>query len=410
LLIIAGLLITLANLKTAVDKMGDALSPPAAAAARSPSNAPSGAALDSRIRQGIEGIAVAAGTAFAYSAAAIFFASVILACCVATQKYATGSVAAFSLWAYDKCDSRLKSATEGSADVATKLGLAADTLARVAITFEETNGALRELKLFGDKLDSAAQKISEAVSGLPTQMDASMAKISGDVAEGISRGLQHQAQYLIQLYAVYSDHAVTLAKVVEYMTELTANHKAASTAITQLEGMPAVISILAENVARQSTASTNLESAVKDLDRKVDALPAEELTKAAHDLEAAAERLVALKASISAAKDKAEAFVTSGGEKIEGIASVLGQIEGGVRSLLEAVRDEKGATVTSRVDTLLQSLLSAREQITQIRGDLAKVQRSASDGHMPALQAQLETITDQIDALPWFRLMRALRS
>src|SRR5262249_40319509 len=147
-----------------------------------------------------------------------------------------------------------------------KLASAAETLARAALTFEDTNRALVGLKDFSADLESAAGQITEAVAALPTQMETSLATMSEDVAQGINSGLQNQSEYLRGLVAIYSEHAVALSKIVEFISQLNADHKAACDVLGKLSSLPMELQAIASNVAQSTSASNTLNTSVQALD------------------------------------------------------------------------------------------------------------------------------------------------
>jgi predicted nucleic acid-binding Zn-ribbon protein len=404
LLIIIGLLITLTNLRNAVDAMKGALEPSqtngSLVAPKSPSSAPGTTAPESKVQQGIAEIARAAGLAFGYSTGAIGLAASVLFLSIATQRRTSWAVGTFSAWLFARHDEALLKQVEQPQDTAAKLAYAAESLARVAATFEETNAALGELKLFGGKLDSAAREISSAVASLPTQIDTSMAKISGDVAQGIRTGLENQLEYLKSLVAIYSDHALVLQKIVDFISRITEANKSASEALVQLRSLPDDISAVAASAANAKTATRELTTIMQDLDRKVQALPGVELGNAASQLSDAAARLISLENDIGTMRETAKSFLQSTIDEAmrrNGELTVQ-QLERLAAAIQALKADVAGDGVAH--SAALQSLLS------QLKTAVDKLGPGRDSGEIKALRIQLEQLIQRVGSLPSVKLMR----
>jgi phosphate uptake regulator len=405
LLIILGLLITLTNLKSAVDEMKMTLAPAAESQTISAplSKAPTPAGIpapEAQVRKGISGIATAAGTAFGYSTLAIGLAALILFISIIAQRGTASALASFATWLSDTHDDLLEKQAELPQDTAAKLAFAAESLARVAKTFEETNAALSELKTFSGKLDSAAQEISGAVASLPTQIDNSMTKISGDVAQGIRSGLEHQGVYLNSLVAIYSDHATTVQKTIEFISRVSDATKEASEALVHLRSLPEDIRSVVQASTQTKVAAEELTVAVQSLDRKVDALPAGELASAATQLSDAAARLIRVEADLTAMQETTRAFLKTAIDDAtrrngEAVAQQLSTLAG----LIQAVKSE----ITS--DSAKHSA-ALKHSIVQLSAAVDRLGTGGGVADLKSLREKLQQLNNSVGSLPSIKIMR----
>jgi len=401
LLIILGLLITLANLRSAVERMKAALEPPRTAVQSV--IPPEESDNLSTVRNGIAGIASAAGTAFGYSGFTIALAGLVLLASVVAQREASSAIRGFASWLFDRHDELLMKQAEQPQDAPGRLAYAADVLVQVAATFRETNTALADLKLFGNKLESAAQEIGAAMADLPTRLDTSMAKISNDVAVGIRDGLEHQAQYLNSLVTIYSDHAIVVQKTIEFISRITDANKSASEALVHLRSLPEQIQVVAMSSEAARAASQQLATTVRSLDDKVAALPAGDLAMAATELADAAGRLGRLESSVA--------------EMLEATKSLFqSAIDDATRRSSEAVVKQL-ASVSSVIQSLKTDLTTdTTRQLTELKTTLSKLReavdtlRAGTDPGMESLHAQLNQLIQNVGSLPSMQLMRIFGS
>jgi hypothetical protein len=457
LLIILGLLITLNNLRVAVQEMRSALEPSqtAGASASPMDSAPAtgSVAPDSKVRQGIGGIAAAAGTAFGYSTIAIGLAAFVVVLSVGAQRTANSAVGSFAAWLFERHDERLLAEAEPQ-DTASKLAYAADTLARVAIVFEATNDALADLNLFGVQLGAAATEISGAISELPSQIDNSMAKISSDVAQGIRSRLDHQGEDLKALFAIYADHGRVLSETIKFISQIAEANKAASAALVSLGRLPADIEAVATFAATTGKAAAELTTTIQALDRKVEALPAVELSKAANHLSDAAGRIVKLGDEVAAIPETMKSAVASVvdeasrrdraalAREVERLEAVLKTIKNDVTAdtaehstelqatllRLQTAIDEAsrrdGAALARELERLEAVLKTIKDDVTadtaehstELQATLLRLQTAidkvgsggGSEGALRALAVQLAEVTDNVNALPSLQVIRLL--
>jgi hypothetical protein len=417
LLIILGLLITLTNLRNAVAEMKSALEPPAQGAAdvpganraANPSPTPPAVSAEDKVRQGIGGVAAAAGGAFLYSAFAIGGAAFILFLSVLAQRSAASAINAFSTWLLDQNEKVISAQADQPPDTAGKLALAAETLARVAVTFENTNTALADLKLFGEKLENAAQEISKAVANLPTQIDASMTKISGDVAQGIRSGLEHQGEYLKALVAIYSDHALAVKSTIDLIVRVTAANESASASLLRLQNLPEEIRGVATSVSATQAATQELTTTVKSLERRVEALPAEDLSAAANRISDAAVNLSKAESEVAGMASRLGALVQSAtADAARRMLETMGQHIEKLGAALQAVKLDLTTDAAERTTALTEDNAKHTAELRSALFDLkSAVGRLGSRGitGTAELERQIERLGEIITRLPSVRLM-----
>lgn len=411
LLIILGLLITLTNLKSAVDEMKNALAlPEIHASANLPkrsSPATNGSAPETQVRKGIGGIATAAGTAFGYSTFAIGLAALVLLLSVFTQRGATSAVAALAEWIAEKHDELLLKQAELPQDTAAQLAFAAEALARVAATFEETNAALSELKTLGGKFDSAANEISGAVAALPAHIDNSMTKISGDVAMGIKTGLEHQVEYLKSLVAIYSDHASVVQKTIEYISRITDANKLASDALVHLRSLPENIQAVADSTAQARTAIQELQTSVRTLNRKVDAIPADALSTAASHLTDAAARLIKIETDFATIQETTKALLkTTVDDHVRSIGEVITPQLDSISAIIHTIKTDVSSDAAKHTADLQQKLAQLQAAMDMLQSSAHRGSSSSAD--IRSLGEKLQQLTNSVGSLPSLQIMRFL--
>ena len=404
LLIILGLLITLMNLRNAVEQMKVTLGNTQASESRS-SSAPQPDQSDSTasVRNGIAGIASAAGTAFFYSGTAISFAGAILLLSILAQRIASSSIRDFASWLFDRHDQLLVEQVEQPQNTSETLVYAANTLAQVAKSFQETNSVLADFKQFGEKLDSAALEIKNAVVDLPTRLESSMGNISDNVAMGIKGGLEHQGQYLSSLVAIYSEHAVLVKKTIEFMSQIKDANKSASDVLIQLRTLPDVIQAVARSSEQTRAVSQELATTVLSLERKVEVLPAADLAEAAIRLTDASGRIIKLESSIAAILDSVKSLFQSAIDDATRRSgeTILARLET-LSSAIQTIKTDVNATTAKQAADLKKSVDQLKEAIDKLR--------TSTDPDVESLRVQIDQLIQSVRSLPSMQFMRMFSS
>jgi hypothetical protein len=404
LLIILGLLITLGNLGLAVERMkatlGNSRTNEPQASSATQSDESDGTAS---VRNGMAGIASAAGTAFGYSGTTIFLAGTVLFLSILAQRQASSAIREFAVWLFDRHDELLTKQIDQPQDTPEKLAYAADTLTQVAKTFQETSSVLADFGQFGEKLDSAAQEIKNAVINLPARLDSSLAKISDDVAVGIKDGLTHQSQYLNALVTIYSDHAIMVQRTIEFISQITQANKSASEALVNLRSLPDAIQSVARSSEQTRMVSQELATTVFSLEKKVEALPAGDLAEAASKLTDAAGRLIRLESSITAVMDSVKSHFQSAIDDATRRSSetMIKQLEG-LSSIIQVLKADVNATTAKQAAELKTTLVQLKEAIDQLR--------TSTDPGMESLTKQIDDLIHSVGSLPSMQIMRIFGS
>jgi hypothetical protein len=390
-LIIVGLLITLFNLRVAVGELqrtfrthienvrqtDDTSSPEQ-----------ENKAIDTKtVREGMQGIAGAAKTAFQLSAIVISLAALLLVLAFVSSQFAASRIQRFEWWAeaaYHKCQEQV--AAKRPEDVVHNLSATVEHLANLTKTFETTNSALQELKSFGEKMDNAAQQITLAVANLPNNIGASMATISAEVAQGINQDLRHQGEYLKGILAIYSDQQNVLKKMVDFIESVSKSEKASSEALSALRTLPQQIQAVADNVKWSAETIALVRSTAEQLDRKVDALPTDELNAAAAELRASLANVGRIEQMLTVFRQQMEASMTK--NSAEAANQIRGTLDRALTDIAAAKLSITGASeaTVSRLGTLA----------AQLKMDLDRARVQASSVTPEDLTNRLDDIVSEI--------------
>jgi hypothetical protein len=325
------------------------------------------------------------------------------------QRSAASAINAFSTWLLDQNEKVISAQADQPPDTAGKLALAAETLARVAVTFENTNTALADVKLFGEKLENAAQEISKAVVNLPTQLDASMTKISVDVAQGIRSGLEHQGEYLKALVAIYSDHALAVKSTIDFIARVTTANESASASLLRLQKLPEEIRGVAISVSATHVATQELTTTVKSLEHRVEALPAEDLSAAANRISEAAANLSKAESEVASMVSTLSALVQSAtSDAARGMFETMDQHTEKVKAALQAVKLDLTTDAAERTKTLTEEnakhTVELRSALFDLKSAFGRLGPKGITG-VAELERQIERLGEIITRLPSVRLM-----
>jgi hypothetical protein len=388
-LIIVGLLITLFNLRGAVGNLQQTFRSPIENASEKKDERSSfgqeNKVIDTKtVREGMQGIAGAAKTAFQLSAVVISLAAALLVLAFVASQFAASRVQRFEWWAEDLYHKALEqAAARRPEDVVHNLSATVVHLANLTRTFETTNSALQELKSFGEKMDNAAQQITFAVANLPGNIGASMSSISTEVAQGINQDLRHQVEYLKGILTIYSDQHNVLKKIMDFIESVSKSQKSSSDSLLALQSLPLQIQAVAQNVKLAADTGAVMHSATKLLERKIDALPMEELNGASKELRASLANIGTIEHTLTDFKQQFVALMAaSGTEATNQIKSALDKAVSEIAATKHSITAASETTV-SRLGTLA----------TQIKTDLNQQSRNI----MPAeLIERLDEIVSEV--------------
>lgn len=391
-LIIVGLLITLFNLRGAVGELERTFSTHIENAvqngdATQSSGQPNKAIDTKTVREGMLGIAGAAKKAFLLSAIVICIAAALLVLAFIASQFAASRIRSFEWWAEDLHRRLLeKAASRRPEDVIHNLSSTVEHLANLTKTFETTNSALQELKSFGDKMDSAAQQITLAVANLPSNIGASMATISAEVAQGINQDLRHQGEYLKGILAIYSDQQNVLKKMVDFIESVSKSQKASSDALLGLQTLPQQVQAVAQNVKTAAETMALVHSTTKLLERKIEALPMDELNAASTELRASLANIGQIERTLTDFKEQLTSSMASSSTHV--ITKIKDAVD---RAASEISAAKASITVASETTVSRLSTMAA-----QLKLDLDQVNKRSVTVSSEQLLHRLDDIVSEI--------------
>ncbi len=400
IVIILGLLVTLFNLRVSVSNLESVFENmrTKTSVAVPPLGAPPVTNDDSlntdALQNAMAGIASSATLAFGWSAAFISIACGLLLgsfgwTLLITPNYSRFDETVHTLYL------RLLPKHDDQAQLFGNLAQAVQSLEKLSETFEQTNISLKQIGGFGERFEAAAHEIAEAVAKVPAGMRESVADMSGSLAREIAQELAHYIEHIKGILAIYGDQQVLLTTIVKAMSNMEDDWHRSSEALADLGKIPESITGLQAAIGLYTADTAKLNTSVSELDQKVQALPIQDLSSAAHDMRALADNLAPLVGSVQ--------DVT--GRMKELVAGIVTESQREARDYILASLTEMNIKMTTALQGGLQTL--SDEQKTTLTNLTANAQFVATaiaglggGKTLLDLAAQLQRLTDELARVP----------
>ncbi len=230
-------------------------------------------------------IAEKAQSAFTMSGYVIFGAAIILFSSIIMNVRGQRSSREFAVWAET---SYLVALADRPVDQHAQLAKFAeliDKMATVVGSFDMIGTSMASVGELGSKLDLSSQVVADAVSQLPATINASVLKLSADVANDFSSKLASQMEYMKKIYAVFGAQEDRVRKLQEYLDAVSKSTEANARVVAGLGLLPASLEALSRTLQATTDGMGHLVSACTALAAKVDDLPNADIRDVINGLE-----------------------------------------------------------------------------------------------------------------------------
>ena len=306
LLILVALVITLLNLQGAVASLGDTFRQLA-----DQTKPQGGRDVVSSVQNAMGDVAGTASSAFLLSGITVGSALILLICALGLQRQALRDLRRLVAWGLSAYAARLaENAKRTPSEQRVEFSDAIKSFSALVDSFGTLSTELATLGEFRTELATAVSAISNAVDKLPATIQANISSLSSQVTREIAEDLKRQYEILTRLLAAYGDLGLNVKTIEKFTTEVLKQHGEASKALINLSGLPAYVLNLSQT-------SESLSSAVADLKRKTDDIPA-------FDIKPTETTLVEVESSIKGIQDSLAQFRERTQLKQDGLDAVLG--------------------------------------------------------------------------------------
>jgi len=326
LLILFALVVTLINLQGAVASLGDTFRD----LAQSKSQA--GADVVSSVQNAMGSVAGTASSAFLLSGITVGSALILLVFALGLQRQASQDLRRLVAWGHGAYVARLAdTAKRTPSEQRVEFSDAIKSFSALVDSFGTLSTELATLGEFRTELATAVSAISSAVDKLPATIQANISSLSSQVTREIAEDLKRQYEILNRLLAAYGDLGLNVKTIEKFTTEVVKQHGEASQALVSLSGLPA-------NMQRLSQSSESLSTAVADLKRKTDDIPA-------FDIKPTETTLVEVESSLNGIQQSLAQFRERTQLKQDGLDAVLGVLMTRINDVSKSNEDMKQSAI-----------------------------------------------------------------
>jgi phage shock protein A len=393
IVIILGLLVTLFNLRASVGHLKSVFENMKGASAQT-NSAPGSEEQVDALQNGMAGIANSATLAFGISAVFISFACELLFGAWVWAWWTMPGISKFD-GTLHKLYFQIIPARRDEAQLAGDLALAVQNLQDLSDTFKQTNTTLLQIGGFGDRFETAAKEISEAVAKLPAGMRESVGDMSSQLARDIAHEMEHYVEHIKHIEAIYGDQQNLLTNMITAMSHMEDDWRRSSEALVELRALPESIGKLKSAIDSSVTGGAVLNDSVAKLDKKVEGLPVQDLASAAGEMHEMAANLAPLIGAVQGVSSRmkelvAESLAESQREArdalLKTIADMNSTMTQALQEGLKLLTDEQKATLVS---------LNAMANSVAL-----EIRRMGAGQSLLELAAKLQNLTEQLARVP----------
>lgn len=355
LLVLLGLLASLANLQRAIGPLG--------AAFRQLANDPSSSSQASigQIQLTMSSVAASAQTAFRYSAGCIFGAFACICVALFGQWRVRKTFAKFERWATTTYRERLPEEIS-IAEAAISLKANADGLGEMVRALGDLAFSFNAIKDFSGTMHEVREAIVRALEAMPGQIQASMGLVSRDMVKSLEISMREDVEAIKKILAIYGQQEFRIDEIHKHVEAIETFSEKITGSAALLEGIPLQLSAIEASVQQHSAIGEDLSQTVQRVEDAIQKLPADALNQSAQAL---------LKASSSIGQAHAE------------VTESIANLQRKLASLTEL--DQGFSTKVDRITTASQELVGAYD------GLMLK-----SDSSQAALESGLNRLSTQI--------------
>jgi methyl-accepting chemotaxis protein len=408
ILILSGLIVTLARMQTAVGTLSNTFSK--MAHEQTDTSPTENAAGD--VVTGMSQVADAAKGAFQISATLIFSAAFFLFSALIVRMMATRVLNSFVEWARVSYDNSLPEHVS-LGTVAVQFRSSARSLEVLTKSFNDMTESFGALQGFAESMDNARTAIVEAVQQLPVHIQASVGTLSKRFVNAFAEGMRSTSEHTSQILLIYGHQKQRIDHIQEQVQAIHGFAAEMAAIASQLRGLPENVKSVAEGTEAQKSGLQAFGSTVAELAIRLEELPVRQLVDEVN-------RLAGIVEGAQTSLKTVEKF----GERISENTNALRPLPEVAKTIRTAVQHEaeNSASFRDSVDQLrlfiegfpveqlrngIESLVQASRSIGSIQGQaivaLDELTRNAADvadgsREMQRLVEQIANVANQLSA------------
>jgi ubiquinone biosynthesis protein UbiJ len=405
LLILCGLLCTLATLSMAVKPLGDAFrelsknqqmsSSSTAASPRSPVSGSDKVAL---IQKTMGEMADKARLAFGLSFLFISAAFGVMATVARMQRNRTYLIFEFANWAEQEYRSALpEQISIGEAASAFKEN--AQALGELTRSFNDLSLSLEAVKNFSATMTDVREAIVKALDRMPGEIQASMGLVTKDMVKNLERSMKDEVEAIKKILAIYGQQEVKIDEIRNCVTTVKEMTEKITHAATALEVVPRQLDAIDGSLKQHSSVAGQIETTAKRIEDSVLAFPSEELRGSAKALIEATAKIGHAHAQTADAvadlQSKISAVTTLDselGKKLQTITTVSQQFLIAYDSLMSKMPDfNSGQKLVA--ESLERVAIQIGNEITKLAG---KAEIATVSAHLKKLDLAFEDFRNRL--------------